>query len=85
MARPRIAGSDERIIQGFLSRRIYATQADVIRAALKALVTEQKQKDALRDSEAAEMDAAAVEMQLESAGSSQVAGKVPARRRAAGY
>lgn len=46
MARPRIAGIDERIIESFITRKIYASQKEVLHQALKALVREQQMKEA---------------------------------------
>jgi Arc/MetJ-type ribon-helix-helix transcriptional regulator len=46
MTRPRIEGMDERIINSFLERNIYDNQREVISAALRALVREQKMKEA---------------------------------------
>lgn len=46
MGRPRIEGMDERIISSFIDRNIYSNQKEVISAALRALVREQKMKEA---------------------------------------
>lgn len=46
MARPRIEGIDEKIISSFLDRKIFSNQREVITAALRALVREQKMKEA---------------------------------------
>jgi Arc/MetJ-type ribon-helix-helix transcriptional regulator len=46
MPRPRIDGVDERIIESFISRGIYSSQKEVIHEALRALVKEQKRKEA---------------------------------------
>lgn len=46
MPRPRIEGMDERIISSFLERKIFPSQREVISAALRALVREQKMKEA---------------------------------------
>lgn len=48
MSRPRIEGMDERIIESFISRNVYSNQREVISAALRALVREQKIKDAMK-------------------------------------
>ena len=47
MARPRIEGMDQRIIDSFIEREIFSNQREVITAALKALVREQKNKEAV--------------------------------------
>ena len=47
MARPRIEGMDEKIIDSFLDRKIFSNQKEVVSAALRALVREQKVKEAL--------------------------------------
>jgi Arc/MetJ-type ribon-helix-helix transcriptional regulator len=46
MARPRIEGIDEKIISSFVDRKIFSNQREVITAALRALVREQKAKEA---------------------------------------
>jgi len=46
MARPRIEGMDEKIISSFVDRKIFSNQREVITAALRALVREQKIKEA---------------------------------------
>ena len=46
MARPRIVGIDEKIIESFVVRKIYASQKEVLHHALKALVREQQTKEA---------------------------------------
>jgi Arc/MetJ-type ribon-helix-helix transcriptional regulator len=46
MARPRIEGMDEKIISSFVDRKIFSNQREVITAALRALVREQKTKEA---------------------------------------
>ncbi len=46
MGRPRIEGMDEKIIASFIERKIYANQREVISSALRALVKEQKMKEA---------------------------------------
>lgn len=46
MARPRIAGIDEKIIESFISRKIYGSQKEVLHQALRALVKEQQMKEA---------------------------------------
>ena len=47
MARPRIEGMDAKIISSFLERKIFSNQREVITAALRALVREQKMKEAV--------------------------------------
>lgn len=47
MTRPRIEGMDEKIISSFVDRKIFSNQREVITAALRALVREQKAKEAL--------------------------------------
>ena len=51
MPRPRIEGMDERIISSFLERKIFPNQREVITAALRALVREQKMKEAAERNE----------------------------------
>ena len=46
MTRPRIEGMDEKIISSFVDRKIFSNQREVITAALRALVREQKAKEA---------------------------------------
>jgi len=46
MTRPRIEGMDEKIMASFIERNIYSSSKEVISAALRALVREQKQKEA---------------------------------------
>jgi Arc/MetJ-type ribon-helix-helix transcriptional regulator len=46
MTRPRIEGMDEKIISSFVDRKIFSSQREVITAALRALVREQKTKEA---------------------------------------
>jgi Arc/MetJ-type ribon-helix-helix transcriptional regulator len=46
MTRPRIEGMDEKIISSFVDRKIFPNQREVITAALRALVREQKIKEA---------------------------------------
>lgn len=46
MTRPRIEGMDEKIVSSFIDRKIFSNQREVITAALKALVREQKAKEA---------------------------------------
>ena len=49
MVKPRIKGADERIIQAFLKRKIFKNKAELVSAAIRALVREQMQKDAERE------------------------------------
>lgn len=63
--RPRVAGMDERIIQAFLERGIYKNQNEVVSAALRALVKEQRRIDADRQNVESLADQTTFEMQLE--------------------
>lgn len=63
--RPRVAGMDERIIQAFIERGLFKNQNEVVSAALKALVREQRQKDSERQNEESLADQTTYEMQLE--------------------
>jgi Arc/MetJ-type ribon-helix-helix transcriptional regulator len=49
MARPRIDGMDERMIEAFLKRGIYSSYKDVIHHALKALVRQQQMKESAQE------------------------------------
>lgn len=51
MARPRIEGMDEKIIDSFIDRKIFTNQKEVVSAALRALVREQKAREALERGE----------------------------------
>ncbi len=63
--RPRVSGMDERIIQAFLERGFFKNQNEVVSAALKALVREQRQADSEMQNEESLADQATYEMQLE--------------------
>ncbi len=63
--RPRVAGMDERIIQAFLERGLFKNQNEVVSAALKALVREQRQADSERQNVESLADHTTYEMQLE--------------------
>jgi Arc/MetJ-type ribon-helix-helix transcriptional regulator len=56
---------DERIIQAFLERGFFKNQNEVVSAALKALVREQRQADSEMQNEESLADQATYEMQLE--------------------
>jgi Arc/MetJ-type ribon-helix-helix transcriptional regulator len=64
MPRPRIEGMDEKIILSFIERGIYKSQKDVLSAALRALVKEQKFKEASIQSQEAPYTESTYEMQL---------------------
>lgn len=63
--RPRVAGMDEKIIQAFIERGLFKNQNEVVSAALRALVREQRQMDAERQNEESLADQATYDMQLE--------------------
>jgi len=46
MGRPRIEGMDDRIIKSFIDRGIFSKPGEVVSAALRALIREQKAKEA---------------------------------------
>ena len=65
MARPRIEGMDERIIESFISRQIYSSHKEVIHSALMALVKQQQIKEAAQRAEEPLYDDSTYASQLE--------------------
>nr|BFD69051.1 hypothetical protein HAGR004_40730 [Bdellovibrio sp. HAGR004]BFD69116.1 hypothetical protein HAGR004_41380 [Bdellovibrio sp. HAGR004] len=63
--RPRVAGMDEKIIQAFIERGLFKNQNEVVSAALRALVREQRQMDSERQNEESLADQTTYDMQLE--------------------
>ncbi|MEN0059125.1 MAG: hypothetical protein AAGB31_09855 [Bdellovibrio sp.] len=63
--RPRVAGMDERIIQAFIERGLFKNQNEVVSAALKALVREQRQTDSERQNQESLSGQSTYDMQLE--------------------
>jgi Arc/MetJ-type ribon-helix-helix transcriptional regulator len=66
MARPRIEGMEARIVDSFVSRGIFTNQREVISAALRALVREQKAQEASQRNNDPSYQDSTYEAQLES-------------------